>query len=155
MTWTSDNRAQRACLKGTSGPKGPKPICYSVLGYISANINGGLKHLAQILWCPVPQLPTDKQKQQKCLAANPPGSPDLTTWVSSLIPRVKSLLWGFHFQDVLEIQKQMLPVLSLYILHNSYIFKIMCVTKELEYCWTWPSLHNYVKWYLSMLTIIS
>jgi len=48
MTWTSDNRAQTACLKGqcASGPKGLKPIYDSILRYISANINGELKHLA-------------------------------------------------------------------------------------------------------------
>jgi len=67
------------------------------------------------------------------MVSHPPGSPDLTTCVSSSIPRLNSLLCGFHFQDVIEIQKQVLPVLSLYILHNSYIFKIVCVTKELEY----------------------
>jgi len=151
MTWTSDNRAQRACLKGqrASGPKWLEPICYSILGYISANINGGLKHLAKFydVWCLSCPMISRSSRNVWLLKLGCGLPPSWLTQFDHLCFLLDSKSKIIALKCV--ISRMFLKFRNkccLSFLYTFYIFKIMCIAKELEYCWTCPSLLNCVKW---------
>jgi hypothetical protein len=59
------------------------------------------------------------------VVSHPPDSPDLAICDFFLFPQIQPQLSQCHSQHVLEIQEQLLIVLSFQVLRNTYILKII------------------------------